>query len=166
MKLLHITLIIFFISSAQSFSQNVEDSVVYDFNDYSQEIKSLFESHYNRSFEFDSSMNDACVDYMARLIDGRTSDKYARCNFFVCRRFKKSAFENSPYITKNDVYFADFRLEFVEDILNNPQYHMPNADKLHVVCGEYKDYAYVVVGVSSTWYDDNANWEESETNED
>ena len=104
-------------------------------------------------------MNGACVDYMARLIDGRPSVKYERCNFFVCRRFKKSVFEDSPYITKNDVYFADFRLEFVEDILNNPQYHMPNADKLHVVCGEYKDYAYVVVGVSSTWYDDNANWE-------
>ena len=30
-----------------------------------------------------------------------------------------------------------------------------NADKIHVEIGDYKDYVYVVVGVTSSWYEKN-----------
>lgn len=136
-------------------AQYKKDSTDINYNTYSQEIKLLFEKHYNRKFVYDSSMKSDCIDYAQRLIDGKESTTYKECNFFVIRRFKKSVFESNQYLARKDILFSDWRLEFVEDNLNDPRFNYVDADKIHVEIGEHEDYAYVVVGVTSSWYEKN-----------
>ena len=153
-----IIIVLIFSSFIQnSVAQYKKDSISSNYDTYGQEIKNLFEKHYERKFELDSSMNSACTDYAERLIDGKPSNKYKSCNFFVSRRFEKSIYETNQYVSLNDILFADYRLEFVEDNLNDPRFYFPNADKIHLEIGEYEDYVYVVVGVSSAWYEKNSH---------
>ena len=122
---------------------------------YANEIKLLFEDHYGQEFESSPEMKNDCIDYIERKIDGESGKNYKDCNFFVARRFPKSAYESNDYVSLGDILYADFRLEFVEDNLNDPNFYNPNADKIHVEIGEHGDYVYVVVGISSTWYENN-----------
>jgi hypothetical protein len=151
-----IIIMLIFSSFIQNYvAQYKKDSIDSNYNTYRQEIKNLFEKHYKRKFELDSSMNSACIDHVERLIDGKPSNTYKSCNFFVTRRFKKSAYESNQYVSLKDILFADFKLEFVEDNLNDPRFYFVNADKIHVEIGNYEDYVYVVVGVTSSWYEKN-----------
>ena len=136
-------------------AQHKKDSINSNYITYSQEIKLLFEKHYKRKFVYDSSMKSACIDYVQRKIDGKKSTNYKECNFFVSRRFPKSVYESNQYVSLKDVLFADSRLEFVQDNLNDPRFNFVNADKINVEIGEYEDYVYVVVGVTSSWYEKN-----------
>ena len=142
MKKIHIKALIlvmlFKLTTKTYNAQHENQSTNQMFDSYTQEIKSKFETHYNRKFELDSSMNKACIDYVERLIDGRSSITYKHCNFFVTRRFKKSVFEDSEYVTKKDILFADWRLEFVEDNLNDPRFNYVNADKIYVEIGDHE----------------------------
>lgn len=143
---------LFNLTTKNFIAQNENKLIDQMFDSYTQEIKSTFETHYNRKFELDSSMNTACIDHVERLIDEKPSKTYKACNFFVTRRFEKSVFQDSEYVTKKDILFADWRLEFVENNLNDPRFNYVNADKLHVAYGEHEEYVYVVVGVTSSWY--------------
>ena len=136
-------------------AQNKEETIISNYESYRQEIKSIFENHYCRKFKLDYEMNNACIEYVERLIDGRPGKTYKACNYFISRRFKKSVYDQNENISKNDIYFADFRLEFVENILCNPEVQMAEPDKIDVVFGEYNGYCYVVVGVTSSWYERN-----------
>lgn len=122
---------------------------------YKQEIKDLFEEHYGKEFKNSPEMKSACIDHIERIIDGKEDTIYKECNFFVTRRFEKEAFESNEGISKEDILFADYRLEFVEEKLNDPKFSYPGADKIHVEIGDYKDYIYVVVGIISSWYEKN-----------
>lgn len=136
-------------------AQDKKDSIDSNYITYSQEIKLLFEKHYKRKFVYDSSMKSACIDYAEREIDGKESTTYKECNFFVSRRFSKSAYESNQYVSLKDILFADWRLEFVEDNLNDTRFNFVNADKINIEIGEHEDYVYVVVGVTSSWYEKN-----------
>lgn len=151
---------IIFIAICSSFIQNygaqcIEDTTSCTYNSYKQEIKSLFEDHYCRAFKFDHEMSNACIEYVTRLIDNRPDSTYKACNYFLSRRFKKSVYEDNDWVDLDDVLFADFRLEFVQNTLNNSDFENIIADKINVEFGEHGDYFYVVVGISSTWYDNN-----------
>ena len=122
---------------------------------YANEIKLLFEDHYGKEFNSSPEMKTACINYIERKINGDGETTYRDCNYFITRSFPKSAYESNDLISLKDVLFADFRLEFVEKVLNNPEFEFPDADKIHVEVGEHKEYVYVVVGISSTWYENN-----------
>lgn len=122
---------------------------------YANEIKLLFEDHYGKEFKSSPEMKNDCIDYIERKIDGNSGTTYKNCNFFVARRFPKSAYESNDYVSLGDILYADWRLEFVEDNLNDPKFNYFNSDKIHVEIGEHEGYVYVVIGVSSSWYENN-----------
>jgi hypothetical protein len=100
-------------------------------------------------------MKSASLDFVERLIDGRPGRTYKECNYFISRRFEKAVYEKDGNISRDDIFLAEFRLEFVENILNNPEFQMIEADKINVEFGEYGGCCYVVVGVSTSWYEKN-----------
>ncbi|MDG1841062.1 MAG: hypothetical protein P8I93_01800 [Crocinitomicaceae bacterium] len=155
MKKIFLSLFLFCFCTFNCFGDNHVDSLSNHCEKYKQEIKELYEDHYGKEFKNSPEMKSACIDYIERKIDGKEGTTYKKCNFFVTRRFEKEAFQSNKGISKEDVLFADFRLEFVEDNLNDPRFNYVNADKIHVEIGEYKDYVYVVVGVTSSWYEEN-----------
>ena len=130
---------------------------------YANEIKLLFEDHYGQEFKSSPELKSTCIDYAKGKIDGREAATYRDCNYFVIRRFKTSAYESNEGISLEDILFADWRLEFVEKNLSDPRFEFPNADKIHVEVGEHEGYVYVVVGVTSSWYENN---QETSTYED
>ena len=157
---LHVLVLIFliFISSINNIkSQSYDDSIFIKYTSYKDEIKYLFEDHYGKEFKNSPEMKDACINYIERKIDGDLDTTYKTCNYFVARRFSKSVYESNDLISLEDILFADYKLEFVESTLNNPKFNNPGADKIHVVVGDHGDYVYVVVGISSTWYEKNAD---------
>ena len=91
---------------------------------------------------------------MKREIDKKEDTTYKDCNYFVSRRFKKrKRLKAMKASQRRYIIFADFRLEFVEENLNDPKFNNPGADKIHVEIVDYKDYVYVVVGITSSWYE-------------
>jgi len=157
---LYVLVLIFliFISSINNIkSQSYDDSIFIKYTSYKHEIKDLFEDHYGKEFKNSPEMKDACINYIERKIDGELGTTYKTCNYFVTRRFSKSAYESNDLISLEDILFADYKLEFVEDILINPQFESSIADKINVEIGGYGDYIYVVVGISSTWYEKNTD---------
>ena len=155
MKKIFLSLFLFCLCSYNCFGGNLTDSLSNTCEKYKQEIKELYEDHYGKEFKISPEMKSACIDYIERIIDGKEDTIYKECNFFVSRRFKKEAFESNEGISKQDILYADFRHEFVEDNLNDPKFNYTDADKIHVEIGDYKDFVYVVVGINSTWYEKN-----------
>ncbi len=155
MKKIFISLFLFCLYTFNCFGYNHVDSLLNPCKKYKQEIKELYEDYYGKEFKISPELKNACIDYIERKIDGKEDKIYKECNFFVTRRFKKEAFQSNEGISKKDILFADFRHEFVEDNLNDPRFNYVNADKIHVEIGDYKDYVYVVVGVTSSWYEEN-----------
>lgn len=150
-----IILLIFSSSVGNYIAQTKVESLLDDYDKYKHEIKSLFENHFCNEFKFSPEMKSASIDFVERLIDGRPSSTYRECNYFISRRFEKAVYEKDGNISRDDIFLAEFRLEFVENILNNPEFQMIEADKINVEFGEYGGYCYVVVGVSTSWYEKN-----------
>lgn len=123
--------------------------------DYASEIKLLFEDHYGKEFKSSPELKSTCIDFAKGEIAGRESATYRDCNYFVIRRFEKSAYESNDGISLEDILLADWRLEFVERNLGDPRFDNPGADKIHVEIGEHEGYVYVVVGVTSSFYENN-----------
>ena len=155
MKNLFLIIALFCLSLKNCFADNPIDTTSNLYTKYKLEIKELFEDHYGSEFTASSTIKTSCIDYVKREIDKKEDTTYKDCNYFVSRRFKKEAFESNKGISKEDILFADFRLEFVEENLNDPKFNNPGADKIHVEIGDYKDYVYVVVGITSSWYEKN-----------
>ncbi len=158
MKKLFLSLFLFCFCASNCFGNTPIDSTLNLYVKYKQEIKELFEDHYGSEFTATSTLDNSCIDWVKRKIDKQEGTTYGDCNYFVSRRFKKEAFQSNEGISKEDILFADFRLEFVENILNNTDFEMTIADKIHVEIGDYKDYVYVVVGVTSSWYEKNTDY--------
>ncbi|MBM78361.1 MAG: hypothetical protein CL846_07750 [Crocinitomicaceae bacterium] len=157
LKITLLTALILICSFYNVKSQTINNSVSENYESYKQEIKKLFEKHYEKEFKSSPEMKIACIDYVERQIDNKEDTVYKTCNYFVNRRFKTSTYKNDKNISLNDILLADWRLEFVEDNLNNPKFHNPIADKINVELGEYEGYFYVVVGIHSSWYEKNEN---------
>jgi len=152
MKKLILSLFIASLSIGTCLAIQPSDSLT---NNYANDIKLLLEDHYGKEFKSSPEMKDACINYVERKINGEAGTTYKTCNYFITRRFSKSAFESNDLVSLEDILFADYKLEFVEKILNNPNFESSMADKINVEIGEHGDYIYVVVGISSTWYENN-----------
>ena len=65
---------------------------------YANEIKLLFEDHYGQEFNFSPELKSTCIDYVKGEIAGHEAATYRDCNYFVVRKFEKSAYKS------NEVY--------------------------------------------------------------